>query len=792
MNLREFLKKEVLILDGAMGTNLSEFGFSGVPELANYEAPELVEQIHRSFIEAGSKAIETNTFGANAAKLKKSGLVDRIKEINEAAVKIAKKAAGSNAFVFGSIGPTGLIPEPLGKVPFDFLYEVFYEQAKLLVEAGVDALILETFIDIQEARIAAMAACKASNLPVFVTLTFNSELRTELSASSPEACMGILESIEGVCGVGSNCGLGPEQFVEIASRMGSVAEKNTIFQPNAGIPEVKNGKTVFSASPTEYRDFAEKAYESGAAIIGGCCGSKPEHIKAIAEAIAGKKPISLRKRSYFYLCTPRDFFAFDLNARDFLVVGERINPAGRKDLQEDMKSRKFELVLKEAKEQEKHGANVLDVNASIALEDEKELLSQLVKKLSYQINIPLSIDTTSKEALIEALKVYPGRAIINSIPAKESDIEESLDIARRFGQSFIGLALTDRGVPKTAEEKVNAIEFIWKKAEEKGFSKSHILFDPVVLSAATASVKETLKAVEELRNKDFYTVFGLSNVSHGLPSRKIYNRAFGALAASKGLSGAIIDPLDRELLNTIKASRFLMKITTELIIDEELRAGIEERHFKAEENKNQNSLYIAIVEGDKERARNLAEEALGAFEPYEVVSRFITPAMEEVGALFQQKKIFLPSVLLSAEAVKEAFEVIKPELLKSGKAASKGKVILATVQGDVHDIGKGIVGTVLFANGWEVIDLGVDVAPEVIVERINEANPEIIGLSCLMTTTLPSLEKTVRMIKEKYPDKIVAIGGAVVTERVKEAYGADIYAKDAMEFAKILNERFRI
>lgn len=785
--LIDFLKERIVVLDGAMGTNLYEAGYRDVPEKAVLEAGEIVLDIHRSFVKAGAVAVETNTFGANRVKLKKYGLDTKVREINVRAAAIARQAAGSSGFVFGSIGPTGLIPEPIGEVGFDFLYEIFKEQALSLKEGGVDAILLETFIDIQEARIAALASLEATGLPVFVTLSFNSELKTDVSATTPEAAVGILEPL-GIQGVGANCSLGPKQFHELAERMGWVAERNTVFQPNAGLPKIENGRTLFDATPDDYFDFAKKAVQLGAGIIGGCCGSKPEHIAAIKEAVGGIRPAKMKKRNYFYLCTPQDFYRFDLNQNDFLVIGERINPANRKDLQEDIRSGRYEIVAKEALLQQEAGADVIDINVSVALLDEKKALAEVLKRISYSVSIPVSIDTENADALSEAVKVYPGRPLVNSISAKEKSLKSSFEIARRFGLPFVALAVSDRGIAKTSEEKVSTLKKILEHASRRGVSQHSILFDPVVLTAATNSVKETLDAVASLREEGFYTVFGLSNVSYGLPDRKTFNRAFAVLAASRGLSGAIVDPLDRELLRLVRASRFLVRFSTDLIEEDET-AGTERKETE-EKRAPDEDLYRAIVAGSREKAAELAAELVRSKKPYDIVSQVISPAMEEVGRLFEEKKFYLPQVLRSAEAVKSAFQVLKPEFLKGGEAAHRARVLLATVEGDVHDIGKSIVKVVLEANGYEVIDLGVDVPAEKIVEAVRRLKPQVVGLSCLMTTTLASLEKTIRALKGNSESVIIAIGGAVVTEAVKEAYGAHVYSKDAIGFAKILNEIF--
>lgn len=787
--LKEFLKKRILVLDGAMGTSLFNIGYTDVPEKAVLEAEDVVFEIHRSFLQAGSDAVQTNTFGANRVKLQKLGLIEKIEEINLKASKIARRATGDSGFVFGSIGPTGLLAEPIGTTSFDFLYQVFREQAVLLARGGVDAILLETFIDIQEARIAALAAIENTSLPVFVTMTFNSDLKTEVSASSPEAVVGILEPLN-VQGVGANCSLGPSNFVEIARRMATIAEKNTIFQPNAGLPRIEGGSTVFDATPEDYAYFAEQAVDSGASIVGGCCGSRPEHIAALREAIGSKAPLKLKRRSYFYLCTPQDFFRYDLNGEDFLVIGERINPSNREDLKNDLSNESFELVLQEAKAQENSGADVIDINVSMPLADEKHLLSEVVRRLAYSISIPLSLDTADSDALEAALKIYPGRPIVNSINANDNSLNASLSVAARFGAPIIALAVTGRSVPKDAEGKLKALEIILREAEKKGFSIYDILFDPGVLPAATASAKETLSAIQDLRKRGYYTVFGLSNISTGLPERRLYNRALAVLAASYGLSAAIVDPFDSELLKLIKASRFIVRLSTELLVEQN---KLEREKFsrKIRELSPEDELYSCIISGNKERAEKLVRLVLENLKPYDVVFKIISPAMEEIGTLFGEKKVFLPQVLMSAETVRKVFEIIRPEIIKGGNAAHKARVLLATVEGDVHDIGKGIVGAILEANGYEVFDLGVDVKVEDIVKAVERYKPDVVGLSCLMTTTLPSLEKSVRELKKRFQGLLVAIGGAIVNEEVKKAYNADIYSKDAVGFAKILNEIFQ-
>lgn len=780
-DLTRYLQERILVLDGAMGTNLADRGFTGTPELACIDAPELVLAVHKEFIEAGSDAIITNTFGGNPLKLKKLGLADRFEQLNTAAVEIARQAAGDRVFVFGDIGPTGELVEPVGDAGFDEVYQAFARQAAVLARSGVDALILETFTDIQEARIALLAALENTELPVFVTLTFNQDGRTDVSATSPQAAAGILEPL-GAFGTGSNCGAGPEQFVALVKDFSEVAERPLVFQPNAGIPRVEQGNTVFDASPDDYRHFAEFAVEAGARLIGGCCGSKPAHIAAVAGVVKGKKPARMRKRNYFYLCTPRDFFRWD----DFVIIGERINPSGRKDLQEDIRTRSFSLVEQEAREQEKAGAGIIDVNVSIALEKESALLPDAVRRVSLAAGIPLSIDTTDAGAAEAALKLYPGRALLNSVNLKQDSIDSMLTLAKRFGQAFIALALDDRGVAKSFERKREILEKLLEVAEEHGFSRFDILFDLVVLSAATYPVDDTVKAIRYLSEKGLLTTVGLSNVSHGLPRRRDYNRAFAALAAAAGLYSAIIDPLDRELIDTIKASRFLVRQTTGLLPAAETEVAVEKQE---KPDTDEERLYHSILNGRREDAAEAARRLSEKLEPYRIVSEIMAPAMQEVGDRFNKKQIFLPHVLMSAEAMKAAFAVLRP-LFKNQPASFRGRVVLATVEGDVHDIGKNIVGTILEANGYEVHDLGVDVKPETVLEKAQALKADIVGLSCLMTTTLEAMRRTVGLLKSQLNSVIVAIGGAVVTDRVRQEFGADLYARDAMEFISVL-ERTR-
>jgi 5-methyltetrahydrofolate--homocysteine methyltransferase len=805
-----------------MGTNLVErVGRVNPPEVLSVERPEVVESIHRAFLEAGSQGVSTNTFGANPLTLARHGLEERTEELIEAGVACARRAAGDSAYVLASFGPTGMLLEPLGPVSLDEAYRAFARAARAAEAAGADAILFETFIDIQEARQALLAAKDTVSIPVFVSLTFSGSGRMDVSGTTPEAAALILGKM-GADAVGANCSLGPAQLLDIARRMAAVSPAPVLAQPNAGLPRYENGRTVFDATPEDYAMFAREAIAAGVRIIGGCCGSKVEHIREVVGAARGQRPRPLPASRPFSLATPRDFFSWNFPA-DFLFIGERINPAGKKALQEDIANRSFQLVEEEARRQEEAGAGALDVNVSVALVPEEETLPAAVQRLGQIASIPLSIDTTVLEAAERALRAYPGRAILNSVSARSDSLAALLPIARRYGAAIVGLALSDRGIAKTLEDKVACAEAILEAAASYGLTAEDILFDPVVLTAATASAEPTLAAIRELSKRGLYTVVGLSNVSHGLPERPTLNRVFAAAATSAGLSAAILDPTDVALVNTIRGAMFMVRRSEEPRLiptstftmaaadsrapgatsgtsgagaatsaAQAARASVQPTSRAEEEPaSDEDALAFAIERGDRARAAEKARALLNSLPAYEIISRIMAPAMERVGERFSRGEIYLPNVLLSAEAMKDAFAVLEPVLLASGEDVSKGRVVLATVEGDIHDIGKSIVGTILAANGYSVVDLGVDVPVSKLIEAVEGNQAAVVGLSCLMTTTLPALERSVAALKEAFPHVDVAIGGAVVTERVREAFGADLYAKDAMELVRILDERVK-
>lgn len=789
--LLEFLESQILVLDGAMGTSLAELTrYEGPYEVLNIEKPELVKQVHRSFLEAGSDAISTNSFGANKIKLSRYGIAERAYELSLAAAKIARQVAGDKAYVFGSMGSTGELIEPVGELSFDDAYKVFAEQAQALENGGCDAILLETFIDIQEARAALLAVKENTQLPVFVSLTFSENGRTEVSGTSPHEASGILEKM-GAQGVGANCSLGPEQLTQIGERFAEKATGFVLLQPNAGIPVLKGGKSFYRTSPEDYRKFAERAMKTGINIIGGCCGSKPEHIRAIASVVKGKKPLKRDTRRKFFLCTPSYYLEKDFNAGEFMIVGERINPAGKKEMQNEIQKLRFSTLEKEAKLQQQAGAEVLDVNVSVPLIKEEEILPEAVRSIYLSINLPLSIDTTVPTAAERTLKIYPGRALLNSVSARRESLRDLLPIARRFGAAIVGLSLLDTGITRTVEEKLKAAEIILEEAISFGFSNEDIIFDPLVLTAATSSVEPALEAIKELTRRGLYTIVGLSNVSHGLPERGIVNRTFASMAIYSGLSAAILDPLDRQLMNVVETALFLSRRKETFDLLRSRMEKVEPSPVYEEEKKisPEEALKLSIVEGKKSEVKRYAEILLKKMPPYEIISQVMAPAMKEVGDAYSQGKIYLPNVLLSAEAMKEAFQVIEPALKNEGNEDyKKARVVMATVEGDVHDIGKNICVTLLNANGYEVKDLGVDVSAERILEEAKKFNADFVGLSCLMTTTLPAMERTVKVLKEKAPNLRVAIGGAVVTDKIRKAFGADIYSKEAIEFVRILDE----
>lgn len=779
------LEKRALILDGAMGTMLQAKGLlPGIcPELLNLTHPDWLEEIHKSYIESGAEIIQTNTFGGNALKLAEYNLEEKLREINTEAVKIAKKVSKSKgALIAASVGPLGQLLEPLGKLTFWEAYEIFKEQAIVLAEAGADIISIETMSDLQEARAALLAIKENTKLPVFCQMTFTDGKRT-LTGTDPATAVTVLEAM-GADVVGANCSTGPEELLEVIAAMRKVSNVFLVVQPNAGLPQLIDGKTVFLATPEEMGYYAPKLVEAGANIVGGCCGTQPKHIKAMAEALKGNIPMIRSNRLNGRLASRSKTIVIDYQSPP-LIIGERINPSANKCLAEELGVGKLITMRQEAELQIKAGADLLDVNVGTPGINEALIMGRAVTLLQTVCDLPLVIDSSDIAALEAGLANYSGKALLNSVNGKEESLASVLPLAKKYGAAIIGLTLDEDGIPKTAEERVKIAKKIMERALEEGIAKEDIYIDCLVLTASTEQegALQTLQAIWQVKKElGLKTVSGMSNISYGLPRRDLLNSAFLAMGVGVGLDLAILDPLS--------TSQDIFRAAA-VLVNRDLAAQDYIKTYGNQKELIQNNIMSdtcikqqireAVVNGNKENISILLQEALvQGQEPMTIINTLLLPAMEEVGEKYEEGFFFLPQLMSAAETMKLAFENLKPYLGEGERLESLGTIVLATVKGDIHDIGKNIVAVVLENYGFKVIDLGKDVGKEKIVEAVKKENADILGLSALMTTTLSEMEEVIRELKEQQISVPVLIGGAVVTQSYGDKIGAT-YAKDAID-----------
>ncbi|TCK06690.1 5-methyltetrahydrofolate--homocysteine methyltransferase [Phorcysia thermohydrogeniphila] len=835
MNENPFKDSEkIWVLDGGMGTMLMKKGLdvNFAPELLNVERPEVLIEIHREYVEAGADIIETNTFGSNRIKLSHYGLEDRVKELTAAGVKLAKEAAAGRALVALSVGPTGVFVEPVGDYTFDEMVEIFKEQIEAGAEAGADLILIETMSDTKEAKAAVVAAREVCDLPVMVSMTYQEDGRT-LLGTPPEVAAAIFEGFD-VAAVGANCSLGPESFVEIVRKMAEVTETPIIVYANAGLPVLRDGKTIYPEPPETFEKVAVELIKAGANIIGGCCGTTPEHIRAIKRAVKNLKPAK-RNPVRGVKVASRTELVFIGSDHPTRIIGERINPTGKKKLQEALKKGDFSLVKEEAKKQVEEGAEILDVNVGVPGIDEAEAMEKAVKIVMETVTVPIMIDSKNPEAIERALKMCDGRPIVNSCSGEEKDIKEILPLVKKYGANVLALGIDDEGLKEKAEDRVAVIERIINECEKVGIRRDAVIADVLNLAASAMqeATVETLKAIRLVKEKfGVATTLGVSNVSFGLPARSLINSAFMAMAIEAGLDSGIVNPGDSRMVETIYASdvlvgkdrgatRYVEKFTgyKPKAEDRECRELLkkictltcsflegkkvsvevggeerkkEEKGEKAEEEGAPEGvlgeIFKKVIEGDKEGILKPTEEALKSYEPMEISDRALISALDVVGKRFEKGEIFLPQMLRSAQAVQAAFEILKKEMKKKGKnLKTSGKIVMATVYGDVHEIGKNIVITMLENSGFEVVDLGTNVPPEKVVEAVKREKADLVGLSALMTTTLPAMEDTIKALREAGLDIPVIVGGAVVTPEYAEKIGGH-YGGDAQEAVKIVKK----
>lgn len=782
----------IQIFDGAMGTMLQNAGMKtgDCPEYLNITNPKMVQDVHRAYFEAGSDIIETNTFGASRIKLAEYNLSDKVAEINTAAVQNVKIATDGKVKVAGSMGPTGGFIKPLGELDFDEVYQNYYEQAKALASAGADYILIETCIEIQEMRAALLAAKDACDLPVICQLSFSEDGRT-VTGTDPQSAAIILSAM-GADVIGANCSLGPEQLVPIVKELAENCSCPISIQPNAGMPHLVDGKTVFPMTPEDFGKWAPELVKAGATFIGGCCGTTPAHIKAIKEALKGvvepvrkepSKDLALASRSKTV------FIGKDLPTR---LIGERINPTGRKKLAAEIKNGSFISVKREAIEQEQAGAQILDVNMGVAGIDQAEAMKKAVMEISQLVNIPLAIDTSDAKALEAGLKAYPGRALINSVSAEPDRLKYFIPLAKRYGAAILCLPLSEEGIPKTGKERLVVVQKIIDEAKKYGLKDNDFLLDALVMTIATDkdACNEVLNTLRLYRKYiGAPSTMGLSNISFGLPNRPLINSTFFAMCLAAGLDAPIMNPYDDSMQNALSAASALLGKDPSGRDYSISHSGQNIPVAKAktvvstgdiiEDIKN------AIISGEKEAIADMVEKALNdGHKPNEITDKALSAAMNVVGKDFGAKKIFLPQVMLSAEAMREAFIKIK-ERIPADSMSDKGKIVIATVKGDIHDLGKNIVAALLENNGYRVIDLGKDVDKEDIIKAAKENNADMIGLCSLMTTTITKIDEVIEELKNSDFKTKVMIGGAVVTSEYADKVGADAYASDGVEAVEL-------
>lgn len=777
MSFKEKLGKELLIFDGAMGTILQKNGLVAgeLPELWNFKREELILDIHKRYIEAGADVITTNTFGANALKLEGSGC--GVDAVVKKACSIAKKAADEadkKVSIALDLGPTGKLLEPYGDLPFEKAYELYKEQILAGKDCGVDFILLETMGDLYEIKAAVLAAKENCSLPIVVSMIFN-EKGQLLTGADIKTAVFTLEGLD-VDGIGLNCGLGPKQminFVEEALRCTSLP---LTVNPNAGLPECVNGVTSYNVLPDEFSDDMAKIVSLGASAVGGCCGTTPEHIKATAEKCE-KIPVSPVKAKHFTAVT--SYSKTVIIGEKPIIIGERINPTGKKKLKEALKNGDLDYIVSEAVTQADRKCDVLDVNVGLPEIDEKEMLTKAVKKIQGVVNLPLQIDTADTSALEAALRVYNGKPLINSVNGKKESIEAVFPPAKKYGGVVVCLTLDENGIPETAEGRIEIAKRIVKAAEGYGISKDNLVFDTLTLTVSTGSdnAKITLDALDYIRHEmGINTVLGVSNISFGLPSRESINTAFFTMALQRGLSAGIVNPLSEDMMNAYYSYCALAGFddNCENYINSIVKTVTAEAGEKT-------TLKQAVIKGMSSQSSSLAKELLKSTDALEIINSEIIPALDEVGKGFENGTVFLPQLLQSADCAKAAFDEIKFSLSSTGKKQeTKGRIVLCTVKGDIHDIGKNIVKVLLENYGFDVIDLGKDVAPEAVLEAVKKDGIRLVGLSALMTTTVVSMQETIELLKREIPDITVCVGGAVLNQEYADSIGADFYSKDAM------------
>ena len=808
-DLRERLGKEWLFCDGGMGTFLQERGLKGgeLPERWNLTHPDIILELFESYLKAGSDIFNTNSFGLNSLKYP-----GEVAEIMKASVEIAKKArintGREDAYIAIDIGPTGKLLEPMGDLSFDRAVELFAETIKAGAEAGGDLVLIETMSDSYEAKAAVLAAKESTDLPVIVTTIYDEKGKL-LTGGTVDSTVAMLEGL-GVDAIGMNCGLGPDLMIPMVKRMTEVASVPIVVNPNAGLPRTENGQTVFDVGPEEFAEVMGQIADMGVQVLGGCCGTTPEHIRKTIEVV---KPKQFFPNTEKNLTVVTSFCQAVTVDKKPIIIGERINPTGKKRFKQALRDNDMDYILSQGLEQEDAGADILDVNVGLPEIDEPKMMHDVVTRLQGVTGLPLQLDTTDITALEQGLRYYNGKAMINSVNGKQEVIESVMPLVKKYGGVLVGLALDEDGIPETADGRIAVAEKIYQAADKYGIPRKDIVIDGLcmTISSDSSSAVTTLETIRRIRDEyNGHSILGVSNISFGLPQRQIINSYFLTMAMQNGLSFAIMNPNNDQMMAAYRAFVALSDLDPQCmnyieayanasvsVISSGSSASSPQNNSVQGSGKEDNSanqttgskLSNAIERGMVGVAETAMKEEIATRDPLDVINDELIPALDKVGKGFEKGTVFLPQLLMSADAAKAAFEVVKTAM--AGKPRTlKGKVIIATVKGDIHDIGKNIVKVMLENYGYDVIDLGKDVPPEVIVDRAIEDDVKLVGLSALMTTTVVSMEDTIKLLREKKPDTKVVVGGAVMTQEYADAIGADCYAKDAMATVRYADEVF--
>lgn len=780
MNIRDFIKNNIVYLDGGMGTLLQKSGLQPgeLPERWNISHPEVIREIHKNYYDSGSNVVNTNTFGANTLKFS----IDELDEIICHAVKNADEARKASSgeqekFIALDVGPTGKLLKPLGDLDFEDAVKIFAETIRLGVKYGVDLITIETMNDSYETKAAVLAAKESSDLPIIVTNAYGENGRL-MTGANPAVMTAMLEGM-GVDAIGANCSLGPKQLMDVMDELLKYCSVPVAFKPNAGLPKSDGKVTYYDVDADEFAQDIKLSVENGVRIVGGCCGTTPEYIKKVCELTRGMKPKEIEKKTYS-VCTSYNKPVFF--GEKPILIGERINPTGKKRFKQALLENDIGYILQEAVNQQAKGVHVLDVNVGLPGIDEAQMLTTSVCELQCVTDLPLQIDSSDPVAMESALRRYNGKAMINSVNGKEDNMNAIFPLVKKYGGFVVALTLDEKGIPSTVEGRMKIARKILLTAALYGINKKDIIFDPLAMtvSADKMSAVTTLETVKKITEQlGCNTSLGVSNVSFGLPSRELVNAAFFTTAMENGLSAAIMNPYSARMMEAYYSFNVVKGLDDNCM--DFINFASQQEVQPTVKHESSLTLKEAIEKGLKEKSSEITTAMLGENAPLDIVNSHVIPALDDVGKRFEEKKLFLPQLLMSAEAAKASFEVIKAAMAADGNSVKKGNIVIATVHGDIHDIGKNIVKLLLENYGYNVIDLGKNVPPETVLNAVIENHAPLVGLSALMTTTVPAMEETVKLVKEKAPWCKTVVGGAVLTQDYADKIGADKYAADAME-----------